>query len=196
MCWQVYPVHQGREEAWCEWMRLWGNRTLAEPWVIRDAILRMAAEDTRWRRGKVPKMARWLAGKGWDDEPFVERRSLPDSPRRGRADGRGGMPEGMQAGGQVPCRSGGAAEGGGGVKGAAAEGGGGSLPAVCGNGVNGNRMQNIGIFCGSGGNGMPDGRAYGAVMGLRATTVAQQQIQNNDLLARMLLQAGGRNAQS
>ena len=43
---------------------------------------------------------------------------------------------------------------------------------------------------------MPEGRPYGAVMGLRATTVAQQQIQNNDLLARMLLEVGGRNAQS
>lgn len=71
-CWQVYPVKQGQEAAWCEWMRLHGNGTLAEPYAIRDAILLLAQEDSRWQRGKVPNMAKWLSGKGWNDSPYAE----------------------------------------------------------------------------------------------------------------------------
>ena len=71
-CYEIFPVQQGQEEAWREWMRLKRNGTLEPAWVIREAILRMCAEDSRWKRGKVPKFARWLNGKGWDDKPFVE----------------------------------------------------------------------------------------------------------------------------
>ena len=71
-CWQVYPVKQGQEAAWREWMRLHGNGTLAEPYVIRDAIILLAQEDSRWQRGKVPNMAKWLNGKGWNDCPYIE----------------------------------------------------------------------------------------------------------------------------
>ena len=71
-CWQVYPVKQGQEAAWCEWMRLHGNGTLAESYAIRDAILLLAQEDSRWQRGKVPNMAKWLSGKGWNDCPYAE----------------------------------------------------------------------------------------------------------------------------
>lgn len=71
-CWDVYPVQQRQEEAWREWMRLYENRTLAEPYVIRDAILLLSQEDSRWGRGKIPNMARWLNGKGWNDKPFCE----------------------------------------------------------------------------------------------------------------------------
>lgn len=71
-CWDVYPVKQGQEDAWREWMRLKANGTLARAWEIRDAILRLSGEDSRWQRGKVPKMAKWLSGKGWDDEPYIE----------------------------------------------------------------------------------------------------------------------------
>lgn len=71
-CWQVYPVQQGKEAAWREWMRLHGNGTLAEAYAIRDAIILLTQEDSRWRRGKVPNMAKWLNGKGWEDQPFRE----------------------------------------------------------------------------------------------------------------------------
>lgn len=71
-CWQVYPVKQGQEAAWCEWMRLHANGTLAESYAIRDAIILLAQEDSRWQRGKVPNMAKWLSGKGWNDSPYVE----------------------------------------------------------------------------------------------------------------------------
>ncbi|MEG6502534.1 MULTISPECIES: hypothetical protein [unclassified Desulfovibrio] len=71
-CWQVYPVQQGQEAAWREWMRLHGNGTLPEAYAIRDAILTLAQGDSRWQRGKVPNMAKWLNGKGWNDRPFVE----------------------------------------------------------------------------------------------------------------------------
>ena len=62
----------GQEEAWREWMRLHGNGTLAPCYAIREAIARLLAEDSRWARGMVPRMARWLHGKGWHDEPFVQ----------------------------------------------------------------------------------------------------------------------------
>ena len=83
-CWQVYPVQQGKEAAWCEWMRLHGNGTLAEAYAIRDAILLLAQEDSRWLRGKVPNMAKWLNAKGWDDQPFKEPEAAPGTtPRDG-----------------------------------------------------------------------------------------------------------------
>lgn len=86
-CWQVYPVKQGQEEAWREWMRLHGNGTLAEPFAIRDAILALAQEDSRWQRGKIRNMARWLNGKGWEDKPFREPSppAAPDAITRARA---------------------------------------------------------------------------------------------------------------
>lgn len=83
-CWQVYPVQQGKEAAWCEWMRLHGNGTLAEAYAIRDAILLLTQEDSRWLRGKVPNMAKWLSAKGWDDQPFKEPAAAPGTaPRDG-----------------------------------------------------------------------------------------------------------------
>lgn len=83
-CWQVYPVQQGKEAAWREWMRLHDNGTLAEPYAIRDAVILLAQEDSRWQRGKVPNMAKWLNGKGWDDKPFVEPAVAPGAaPRDG-----------------------------------------------------------------------------------------------------------------
>ena len=71
-CWEAYPVRQSEEDAWREWLRLWECRALPEPCAVREAIRLMLAEDSRWRRGKIPKMAKWLAGKGWNDRPFVE----------------------------------------------------------------------------------------------------------------------------
>ena len=71
-CWELWPVKQGQEDAWREWMRLHGNGTLAPSYAIREAIARLLAEDSRWARGMVPRMARWLRGKGWNDEPFVQ----------------------------------------------------------------------------------------------------------------------------
>lgn len=71
-CWEVYPVKQAQEDAWREWMRLKQNRTLAQAWEIRDAILNMTANDSRWLRGKVPKFSNWLRGKSWNDEPYIE----------------------------------------------------------------------------------------------------------------------------
>ena len=70
-CFEVYPVKQGKEAAWREWIRLHQNRTLAPAYVIREAILRLSAEDIRWRRGMAPKMDKWLYGKGWEDEPYM-----------------------------------------------------------------------------------------------------------------------------
>ena len=70
-CFGVYPVQQGQEAAWREWMRLHGNGTLAPAFVIREAILRLTAEDSRWKRGMAPNMAKWLNGKGWNDEPYM-----------------------------------------------------------------------------------------------------------------------------
>ena len=54
-CWSAYPVQQGREDAWREWLRLWERRALPEPCAVREAIRLMLAEDTRWRRGENPQ---------------------------------------------------------------------------------------------------------------------------------------------
>ena len=87
-CYQVYPVQQGQEAAWREWMRLHGNGTLPDVYAVRDAILILAQEDSRWQRGKVPNMAKWLNGKGWQDKPFVEpAQSVRDGPPVARTQG-------------------------------------------------------------------------------------------------------------
>lgn len=88
-CWDVYPVRQGQEEAWREWMRLKRNGTLEAAFVIREAIMAMREQDSRWLRGKVPKFARWLNGKGWNDTPYVEPGDL-DAGRDGPALSGGG----------------------------------------------------------------------------------------------------------
>ena len=79
-CWEAYPVRQGEGDAWREWLRLWECRALPGPRAVREAIRLMLDEDTRWRRGKIPKMAKWLAGKGWNDRPFVEPQASPGAP--------------------------------------------------------------------------------------------------------------------
>lgn len=76
-CWQVYPIQQGQEEAWREWCRLEDNGTLEEAWAIRDKILMMAQEDDRWLDGFAPKMAKWLNGKGWQDQPYKKPKASP-----------------------------------------------------------------------------------------------------------------------
>ena len=83
-CFQVYPVKQGMEEAWREWMRLYNNGTLEQPHVIREKILELTACDSRWQRGKIPAFARWLNGKRWNDEPYVE-------PEATKSDAGGGL---------------------------------------------------------------------------------------------------------
>lgn len=71
-CWDLWPVKQGQEDAWREWMRLHANGTLAPCYVIRESIARLQAEDSRWARGMIPRMAKWLHGKGWNDEPYMQ----------------------------------------------------------------------------------------------------------------------------
>lgn len=73
-CWDLWPVKQGQEDAWREWMRLHNNGTLAPCYVIRESIARLQAEDSRWARGMIPRMAKWLHGKGWNDEPYMQPR--------------------------------------------------------------------------------------------------------------------------
>lgn len=69
-CWEVYPVKQGEEDAWREWCRLESNGTLESSFAIHDRIVLMAQEDDRWKDGFTPKFAKWLNGKGWNDEPY------------------------------------------------------------------------------------------------------------------------------
>ncbi|OEU70178.1 MAG: hypothetical protein BA863_01030 [Desulfovibrio sp. S3730MH75] len=69
-CWNVYPVQQGEEDAWQEWCRLERNGTLEASFAIRDTIILMNQEDDRWKDGYTPKFAKWLNGKGWNDEPY------------------------------------------------------------------------------------------------------------------------------
>ncbi|OEU70144.1 MAG: hypothetical protein BA863_05120 [Desulfovibrio sp. S3730MH75] len=69
-CWNVYPVQQGEEDAWQEWCRLERNGTLEASFAIQDKIILMNQEDDRWKEGFTPKFAKWLKGKGWNDEPY------------------------------------------------------------------------------------------------------------------------------
>lgn len=83
--WSAYPLKQGQEEAWCEYCRLVDNGTLAPPGIIRDQIVNMATNDSRWLRGiGIKTLAKWLAGKCWNDEPYIEpggQLPEPDTPR-------------------------------------------------------------------------------------------------------------------
>ena len=44
-CWEIYPVRQGHEDAWREWMRLTDNGTIEPSWVRRCGILRESKKD-------------------------------------------------------------------------------------------------------------------------------------------------------
>jgi hypothetical protein len=94
-CYDIFPVQQGKEDAWREWMRLFENGTLEQSFVIRDAILLLSAEDDRWLEGYAPRMAKWLNGKGWDDQPYKKpvavqsaSRASPQRPRLSAKDER------------------------------------------------------------------------------------------------------------
>lgn len=54
-------------------MRLYENGTLGECYAIREKIITLSTEDSRWIRGFAPKMHNWLNAKGWNDFPFVPR---------------------------------------------------------------------------------------------------------------------------
>lgn len=79
-CYELYPIHQAREDAWCEWCRLEDNGTLAEHFEIREAIVRHLDEDVRWKTGHAPLFAKWLAGKRWLDEPVTVTADTPEGP--------------------------------------------------------------------------------------------------------------------
>lgn len=76
-CFQVYPIQQGEEEAWCEWCRLEDNGTLEESFVIRDNIVLMAQEDDNWKAGYAPAFAKYLKGKRWNDKPVRKAVNTP-----------------------------------------------------------------------------------------------------------------------
>lgn len=70
--WQSWPIKQAREVAMRTFLQLRHARRLPSVEIIVSVIERHAQEDSRWRRGKIPMLHRWLREGRWLDVPYSE----------------------------------------------------------------------------------------------------------------------------
>lgn len=70
--WQAWPVKQARDAAHSTFLFLARSRRLPALDALLSSVATMVAHDSRWRRGKVPMLSRWLREGRWMDQPFVE----------------------------------------------------------------------------------------------------------------------------
>jgi hypothetical protein len=77
--WVVYPRKEGREEAWGAWQRAWPALWNGTPAFKRDGIVSdiheailQARKSDEWTRSDgrfVPRMAKFIEGRRWEDYP-------------------------------------------------------------------------------------------------------------------------------
>ncbi|MFA9394655.1 MAG: helix-turn-helix domain-containing protein [Halodesulfovibrio sp.] len=70
--WELYPLKQGKLPAQTRWNRLLKQNLLPNLSEILAAIKAHIATDSRWKRGIVPNLERWLRERRWTDVPFVD----------------------------------------------------------------------------------------------------------------------------
>lgn len=70
--WAIYPVKQGHDVALRLFLSLGRARRLPDLDVLLAAITAHTKQDSRWQRGKIPLLHRWLREGRWADLPFVE----------------------------------------------------------------------------------------------------------------------------
>ncbi|WP_430735308.1 helix-turn-helix domain-containing protein [Halodesulfovibrio aestuarii] len=69
--WELYPLKQGKIPAQRCWNSLFKSNKLPNPTIILASIKAHIASDSRWQRGIIPNLDRWLRDGRWTDEPYA-----------------------------------------------------------------------------------------------------------------------------
>lgn len=75
--WAAYPLKQGHDVALRLFLSLDHARRLPAMETLLAAIAAMKEHDSRWQRGKIPLLHRWLREGRWLDQPFSEQIKSP-----------------------------------------------------------------------------------------------------------------------
>jgi len=68
--WAAYPVRRGRARAESAWRQAWkSDPELPDIRELTRIVDEFAARDVEWRRGKVPRLSRFIAEGMWREEP-------------------------------------------------------------------------------------------------------------------------------
>ncbi|SIN94083.1 helix-turn-helix domain-containing protein [Halodesulfovibrio marinisediminis] len=70
--WELFPLKQGKAPAQTRWNQLFKHKQLPELSVIISSIKEHIAKDSRWKRGMIPNLERWLREHRWTDQPFAD----------------------------------------------------------------------------------------------------------------------------
>lgn len=70
--WELFPLKQGKIPALTRWNYLSKRNVLPELSIILSSIKAHIATDSRWKRGIIPNLERWLREHRWTDQPFVD----------------------------------------------------------------------------------------------------------------------------
>ena len=68
--WELYPLKQGRTPALSRWKYLSKRKALPTLSIILNSLKAHVANDSRWKRGMLPSLERWLREERWNDQPF------------------------------------------------------------------------------------------------------------------------------
>ncbi|MEZ6855095.1 helix-turn-helix domain-containing protein [Halodesulfovibrio aestuarii] len=69
--WELFPLKQGKIPAQTRWNYLSQRNVLPELALILSSIKAHIETDSRWMRGIVPSLERWLREHRWTDQPYV-----------------------------------------------------------------------------------------------------------------------------
>ncbi|MCT4533741.1 helix-turn-helix domain-containing protein [Halodesulfovibrio sp.] len=70
--WELYPLKQGKNMAQSHWNHLAKQGKLPALSVILESIKAHLVSDSRWKRGILMNLERWLREERWTDEPFTK----------------------------------------------------------------------------------------------------------------------------
>ncbi|MCT4625642.1 helix-turn-helix domain-containing protein [Halodesulfovibrio sp.] len=68
--WNLYPLKQGKAPAQRCWNSLLKGNKLPNPEIILASINAHITSDSRWQRGIIPNLDRWLRDERWTDTPY------------------------------------------------------------------------------------------------------------------------------
>lgn len=69
--WELFPLKQGKIPAQTRWNYLSKRNVLPKLSLILSSIKAHIETDSRWMRGIVPNLERWLREHRWTDQPYV-----------------------------------------------------------------------------------------------------------------------------
>lgn len=82
--WELFPIKQGKIPARASWNYLVKQNMLPALAVITSSIKNHIENDTRWQRGMIPNLERWLRERRWTDQPFVDPKKEQEERKKAR----------------------------------------------------------------------------------------------------------------